>query len=156
MTTGDPTDTATQRGRRALADWLEAQPDNFYLADDGLERALKMHLGAKGFAAFRPQVEAFGAAMAEVDPAVRENNLHHNLPRLDVRDGIGRVVDRVVHHPSYHEVGRAIYEGGAMNALGDPDHPNTRALALFYLSSLNGEAGHNCPLACTAGIIKVL
>jgi alkylation response protein AidB-like acyl-CoA dehydrogenase len=29
-------------------------------------------------------------------------------------------------------------------------------LALFFLSSQNGEAGHNCPLACTAGLIKAL
>jgi alkylation response protein AidB-like acyl-CoA dehydrogenase len=33
---------------------------------------------------------------------------------------------------------------------------NLCALALFYLSSYNGEAGHNCPLACTAGVIKTL
>ena len=33
---------------------------------------------------------------------------------------------------------------------------HTRALALFYLSSINGEAGHNRPLACTAGLIKIL
>jgi len=147
---------ATDRGKNALGAWLEAQPTNYFLADDGLARALEMHLGQEAFEAFRPQLEEFGKAMADVDAAVRENNLHRNLPRLETRDGIGRVIDEVVHHPSYHVVGRAIYEGGAMHALGDAEFPNTRALALFYLSSLNGEAGHNCPLACTAGLIKIL
>jgi alkylation response protein AidB-like acyl-CoA dehydrogenase len=33
---------------------------------------------------------------------------------------------------------------------------NLISLALFYLSAQNGEAGHNCALACTAGLIKVL
>ena len=34
--------------------------------------------------------------------------------------------------------------------------PHARALALFFLSSHAGEAGHNCPVACTAGIVKAL
>jgi alkylation response protein AidB-like acyl-CoA dehydrogenase len=33
---------------------------------------------------------------------------------------------------------------------------NLLSLAMFYLSAQNGEAGHNCPAACTAGLIKVL
>src|SRR5690606_6749602 len=42
-----------------------------------------------------------------------------------------------------------------MSVLEEPGQ-NMLSLALFYLSALNGEAGHNCPLACTAGLIKVL
>jgi len=42
-----------------------------------------------------------------------------------------------------------------MSVYGSPGN-NLLALTLFYLSSQNGEAGHNCPLACTAGVIKTL
>jgi alkylation response protein AidB-like acyl-CoA dehydrogenase len=42
-----------------------------------------------------------------------------------------------------------------MSVFGEPGS-NLLALALFYLSSFNGEAGHNCPVACTAGVIKTL
>ena len=30
------------------------------------------------------------------------------------------------------------------------------ALTFMFLSSQSGEAGHNCPVACSAGIIRVL
>ncbi len=29
------------------------------------------------------------------------------------------------------------------------------SLSYFFLSSHAGEAGHNCPIACTAGILRV-
>jgi alkylation response protein AidB-like acyl-CoA dehydrogenase len=77
------------------------------------------------------------------------------LPRLDRYDGIGQRIEDVTFHPSYHEAGRAIYGSGVMSVYEEPGN-NLLSLALFYISSLNGEAGHNCPLACTAGIIKVL
>jgi acyl-CoA dehydrogenase len=143
-------------GRADLADWLDAQPDNYYLADDGLTRGLALQLGADDLAAFEDRLEAMGAEMARIDAAVRENNLHANLPRIDACDEVGRRTDVVVHHPTYDVVGRAIYEGGVISSYADEKWPNLKALALFYLSSLNGEAGHNCPVACTAGLVKVL
>ena len=51
--------------------------------------------------------------------------------------------------------GRHIYGSGVMSVYAEAGK-NLLALALFYLSSYNGEAGHNCPLACTAGVIKTL
>jgi len=144
------------RGRDDLASWLASQPENYFQADDGLSRGLGMLMGDAAYGQFEPSLDSFGREAAAIDGATRENNLHANLPRLDVRDGIGRVQDRVTHHPSYHEVGRAIYGSGVMTSLGDSEFPNLKSLSLFYISSMNGEAGHNCPLACTAGIIKVL
>ncbi len=143
-------------GRADLVDWLEAQPDNYYLADDGLARGLALQLGADDLRAFEERLAGMGAEMAQVDAAVRENNLHANLPRIDACDAVGRRTDVVVHHPTYDVVGRAIYEGGVISSYRDERWPNVKALSLFYLSSLNGEAGHNCPVACTAGLVKVL
>jgi len=143
-------------GRADLAAWVDAQPTNFYQADDGLQRALAMYLSPEDAQAISLRLEAFGAEAARISSAVSENNLHRNLPRLDTHDGVGRRIDEIVHHPSYHEVGAAIYGSGVMEVLGHATNPNLYSLALFYLSQMNGEAGHNCPLACTAGIIKIL
>lgn len=153
---GGDAPAATAAGRAALAAWLDDQPRNYYRATPGLRRGLLRHLGERGLARLEPQLDGFGAAMAAIDAAVRENNEGANLPRLRSHDGIGQRIDEVVHHPSYHEAGRAIYGGGVMSAWADKRAPNMLALSLFYLSSFNGEAGHNCPLACTAGLIKVL
>jgi alkylation response protein AidB-like acyl-CoA dehydrogenase len=143
-------------GRADLAAWVDAQPTNFYHADDGLERALAMYLSSEDAQEIAKKLERFGAEAAHISALVSENNLHRNLPRLDSHDGIGRRIDEIVHHPSYHEVGAAIYGSGVMEVLGHEKNPNLYSLALFYLSQMNGEAGHNCPLACTAGIIKIL
>ena len=147
---------AAHQGRAELADWMAAQPQNYYLADDGLERTLTLLHGAEECRRMQQRLTPFGAAAAGIDAVVRENNLHANLPQLEARDGIGRVVDAVRHHPGYHAAGRVIHGSGVMQVLADAQCPNSFSLALTYLSAMNGEAGHNCPLACTAGVIKVL
>src|SRR5262249_59409913 len=86
-----------------------------------------------------------------VDPAVRRANLAENLPRLDRYSATGERTEEVAHSADHHLAGRHIYGSGAMSVYAEPES-NLLALALFYLSSYNGEAGHNCPLACTAGV----
>jgi hypothetical protein len=103
-----------------------------------------------------PRLLDFGRVSATVvDLAARISNTTENLPRLRHYDWVGRGVSEVDYHPSYHEAGRAIYASGVMSVYAEPGN-NLLSLALFYLSSLNGEAGHNCPLAMTAGLIKLL
>ncbi len=148
--------TQPDLARTQLADWLDAQPRDLYAADSFFQRALRVFAGQEALEDIEPDLAAFGPlAATEVDPLVRENNLDANLPRLERYDGIGRRIERIAHHPSYHEAGALIYGSGVMEAYGR-EHPNLRALSLMYLSSQNGEAGHNCPLACTAGVIRVL
>jgi alkylation response protein AidB-like acyl-CoA dehydrogenase len=143
-------------GRNRLADWERAQPDNFFVSDRNLQRLLEMYWGEEDYRRRLPRLLAFGATSATVvDAAARESNRDENLPRLDRYDAVGKRIEDVTFHPSYHEAGRAIYGSGVMSVYEDPG-TNLLSLALFYLSSLNGEAGHNCPLACTAGLIKVL
>lgn len=143
-------------GRANLADWDLAQPDNFFVADRHLQRALAFYLGDERYRAEAGRLYRFGHAIATVgDRAVRMANVEGNLPRLESYDGFGRRVDRVIFHPSHHEAGRIIYGSGVMEVLARPGQ-NLLSLALFYLSAMNGEAGHNCPLACTAGAIKAL
>lgn len=143
-------------GRRRLEDWQNALSDNFFVSDRNLQRLLEFHWGKERYRENLLQLLKFGEESATiVDKAARISNQDENLPRLARYDNIGRRVEDVAYHPSYHEAGRAIYGSGVMSVLEEPGN-NLLSLALFYLSALNGEAGHNCPLACTAGLIKVL
>jgi len=148
--------TAIDRGRASLSAWLDAQPTNFYSDDPWLQRVLARVGGERFVSVMGDRLHAFGATCATVlDEAASVNNRPWNLPRLDRFDAIGRRTEGIEHHPSYHVAGRAIYESGMMGEYAAPGG-FLRSLAFFHLSSMCGEAGHNCPVACTAGIIKSL
>jgi acyl-CoA dehydrogenase len=144
------------RGRADLAEWERAQSVNFYETDHHLQSVLEFHWGADRLRSHAERLSKFGdeAAMI-VDPAVRRANLAESLPRLDRYSTTGERIEDVTHSADHHLAGRYIYGSGAMSVYAEPES-NLFALALFYLSSYNGEAGHNCPLACTAGVIKTL
>lgn len=145
---------AIDAGRSALGEWLAAQPGNFFEADP-LLGALVARAGLDA-----GRVEAlrrFGARVAgPLDAAAIESNRLENLPRLDSHDGIGRHVAGLAVHPAYERAGALIYESGVMAAYAERPNPHRFILSLFYLSTHAGEAGHNCPLACTAGAIRAL
>ncbi|MCI0397844.1 MAG: acyl-CoA dehydrogenase family protein [Chloroflexi bacterium] len=147
--------SAIEMGRLLLQDWEAAQPDNFFTADTNLQRTLEFHWGQEKYQQLARQLYDFGRVATAADAAVRMDNLDHNLPRLERFDGQGQRIEEVIFHPSHHEAGRHIYGSGMLSVCGQPGN-NLLSLALFYLSSQNGEAGHNCPVACTAGLIKVL
>src|SRR5262245_23489023 len=144
------------RGRADLVEWVCAQSVNFYETDRHLRTLLEFYWGADRLRAHAERLSKFGdeAAMI-VDPAVRRANLAENLPRLDRYSATGERTEEVAHSADHHLAGRYIYGSGAMSVYAEPES-NLLALALFYLSSYNGEAGPNCPLACTAGVIKTL
>ncbi|OGQ85030.1 MAG: hypothetical protein A2289_18805 [Deltaproteobacteria bacterium RIFOXYA12_FULL_58_15] len=142
--------------RNDLLAFEAAQPVNFWRADPHLQQILRHWVGATPFASWEHHLDAFGAETAgPIDAAVRRNNLGHNLPREERWSPYGERMEEVEHHPSFHLAGRGIYAGGVIPAVAKRGN-NAKALALFYLSSHVGEAGHNCPLACTAGLIKAL
>ncbi len=144
------------RGRVDLVEWERAQSVNFYETDLHLQSVLEYYWGADRLRAHVERLSKFGdEASMIVDPAVRRANLAENLPRLDRYTVAGERTEDVTHSADHHLAGRYIYGSGAMSVYADPEN-NLLALALFYLSSYNGEAGHNCPLACTAGVIKTL
>ncbi len=143
-------------GRADLAEWERAQSINFYETDRHLQDILEFYWGADLLRSHAARLSRFGdeAAMI-VDHAVRRANLAESLPRLDRYSAAGERREDVAHSADHHLAGRYIYGSGAMSVYAEPEN-NLLALALFYLSSHNGEAGHNCPLACTAGVIKTL
>ncbi|MGH2537304.1 MAG: acyl-CoA dehydrogenase family protein [Candidatus Promineifilaceae bacterium] len=151
-----PESEAHEIGRKLLADWEASQPTNFFSADLNLQRSLELYLGREAYAQVAGRLYAFGETLArQVDPLVREANLASNLPRLERYDRFSRRVEEVIFHPSHHQAGRRIYASGLLSLCAEPGS-NLLAQAFFYLSSHNGEAGHNCPLACSAGLIKLL
>lgn len=148
--------TRIEKGRDDLAAWKAAQPRNFYTDDPLLQSVVRRLLPEEERADMDERLVAFGAACAgPLDEAIEINNRPHNLPRLERYDGIGRRIESVEHHPSYHDAGAIIYGSGMM---GDYASPGgfLRSLSLFMLSSECGEGGHNCPVACTAGVVQTV
>ncbi len=144
------------KGRSDLQAWEDSQPANAFTADTHFKRLLPLYATREPADQLTEELERFGAEVAgPVDELVRRNNLNENLPRLQRYTGIGERIEQIEHHPAYHEAGAYMYGGGMMAAY--EHHPNaTGVLSRFYISSYNGEAGHNCPAACTAGVIRVL
>lgn len=91
----------------------------------------------------------------DLDAAACETNLPSGQPQLRRFDGRGNRVEAVVFHPANDVIGRAVWEAGVMARYAAPGR-ELETLALTYLLGQNGEAGHCCPLACTAGMIKIL
>jgi alkylation response protein AidB-like acyl-CoA dehydrogenase len=148
---------ASARGRADLAAWQGAQPDNFYEAAKLLRLLNEQDWTREQRDRFTPGLRHYGQVVAgALDRVVAENNQAHNLPRMAGWDGIGQPGALVAHHPAWHQAGRLIYRSGVMSAYDQQPTPHRYILSLFYLSSHVGEAGHNCPLACTAGAIRVL
>lgn len=148
--------SAIEKGRTDLTDWERGQPDNFYETDSHLQSVLAMLWGEERLKQHAQQLSKFGhEAVTIIDAAARRANLAENLPRLDRFSVTGERTENLQQSMDHHVAGRHIYGSGVMAAYAQPQS-NLLALALFYLSSYNGEAGHNCPVSCTAGIIKTL
>ncbi|MDF1564089.1 MAG: acyl-CoA dehydrogenase family protein [Deltaproteobacteria bacterium] len=146
----------TTAGRADLEAFDAHQPTNFWEADAHLRRVVAAWAGQETLEAWEAELSEFGAISAtEIDPLVRLNDRVGNHPRLERWGPFGERLEAVEHHPSYHAAGRAIYGSGVIAALGE-DGGVLRSQTLGYLSGLNGEAGHNCPAACTAGLVKAL
>jgi len=138
--------------RANFTEWRALLAENAYDADPHLRSLLAFH----GREAHAEVLRPFGALVSTtLDDLARDTNRDENLPRLRRYDGQGHRTEGVEFHPGYHALGRAVYATGVMSAYREPGH-ETETLATMYLYSQNGEAGHACPLACTAGLIKIL
>jgi alkylation response protein AidB-like acyl-CoA dehydrogenase len=144
------------QARADLRAYREARPDNAFEADLFLAGILRHHLGVERFDAEAAGLVRFGAEVAgPLDALARETNRDENLPRIRRWDGIGPRRDDVVFHPAYDEIGRSVYRTGVISRYAQPGH-EVAQLAYAYMLAQNGEAGHLCPLACTAGLVKIL
>ncbi len=146
---------ATAAARADLEAWRAGVWRNRLEDDPAFLRLLRRHLGER-YAALEPELhrvaEASGPAL---DRLVIESNRDENLPALRRHDADGRPVEAVVFHPSYHGAGRVFWDSGVLSVLGEPGS-EVLCGARAYLLDQHGEAGHACPVACTAGAIKLL
>lgn len=146
-----------EHARGDLHEWHVSQPKNFFSSNRQLVRLLGRLMARGRWERAQAHFDHFGAVIAgPLDHAAIVNNRSWNLPRLERWSSIGERLEAVEHHPSYQDCGKAIYEDGRVIAAYAEAPANLHAQALFYLSSHVGEAGHNCPVACTAGLVKVL
>ena len=151
MNEGSTADTA----RADFAAWRSAAAGNPFDGDPFFRRLLRRHLGGRygeWEQRLRRAAEAAGPAL---DALVLEASRDENLPALRRHDAHGRRTEEVAFHPAYHEVGRIFWRSGVLSALAAPGSELASG-AIAYLLAQNGEAGHACPVACTAGAILLL
>jgi alkylation response protein AidB-like acyl-CoA dehydrogenase len=142
--------------RAALADWRAVRDRNAYDDDVFFQRLLVRLTGDRGSEALGVELGQLAAGLDEAfDDRVSRCNRDENLPRVERHDADGRPVERVVFHPDHHEIGRVFWASGALASLGEPGN-EVAAGARIYLLDQHGEAGHACPVACTAGAIRLL
>lgn len=145
---------AVEPGRLALQGWAESKPKNFFTEDQNLHHILSMYMDDDE--QFNARLEALGRACAHtLDPAAAWNDQRANHPRLQRYDAIGQRTETVEFHPSYDVAGQVAYDSGIMALQTEPGQ-TVKQFGLFYLLGQCGEMGHTCPIACTAGLIKVL
>lgn len=146
---------AADSGRADLVAWKEARPKNFFTSDGLLTSILETQLTGDFSKLFFQWKEAGALAAGVMNDLAIESNRDENLPRLESSGSLGEPVESVVFHPSYHRLGELIWNTGVLSLL--TQHGNeTASAAHAYLMAHNGEAGHLCPLACTAGAIKLI
>jgi acyl-CoA dehydrogenase len=148
--------TDSDRGRNDLLAWRQSKGQNWFSSDENLTSVLAQRLGAERLREERGRLEQAGAMVAsELGALAVDTNTDENLPRLERYDELGVRTEQVVFHPSYHEAGRRVWRTGVLADYATPGN-EVLQMSLLYLFAQVGEFGHLCPLACTAGLIKVL
>lgn len=141
------------KGRDDLSLWKAELEKNPFRTDTDFQHTMAYYFGDAGL---EKDIDTFGEKVfKELEPLVRENHLPENLPKIVHFDGVGMPTERIAHHPAYEKAGDIIYSSDMMKRLATPGRL-LEALSFLFLSSQVGEAGHNCPAACSAGIIRVL
>lgn len=146
---------ANQIAREALISWQHEIQKNVYTSDSDFIHTIAFHF-SNNFTEIHSELELFGQEVAnKLEELVSENNKPLNLPRLEEYNSIGMRIDKIIHHPTYVEAGDIIYRTGLLQKMSKKGGLS-ECLSLLFLASQVGEAGHNCPIACSAGIIRVL
>ena len=146
---------AQEGGREDLARWRSEAFGGGLEGDEFFVRLLRRHLG-DGFDEMRPHLRRVAdLAGSRLAGLVDECGRDEHLPVLRCHDPLGRATEEVVFHPAYHEAGRIFWGSGVLAELAEPGH-EVRSGALAYLLDHHGESGHLCPLACTAGLTKLV
>src|SRR5262245_37962476 len=116
----DSGDNPIERARAALTRWENSQPQNFYETDRHFQNVLEFYWGPDRLRPHTERLSTFGGQAATiVDHAVRNANLHSNLPRLERYSSSGERIEDVVHSAEHDLAGRYIYGSGAMSVYAE-------------------------------------
>jgi acyl-CoA dehydrogenase len=142
--------------RATLETWRRAFPEDPYREEGHLRRWNRRALDPKRAAELDRAAAAFGRrVVTEVGPAAERYEHRAHLPELVGRDWLGRPTEEIHFDPDYHRAGRAVWESGVVAYVGTPGRAFEQA-TLLYLLSLEGEAGHACPVVCSIGLARAL
>jgi len=144
-----------QQARTSLAAWQAHKPTDYLQADTNIQRVLQMHMGEEYSHHRRVLSKAASVSAGRMDNLAINSSRDENLPRLNRFNNIGERTEEVIFHPDYHELGACVWGTGVLAVLEQPGNELLSG-ALSYFIAHNGEAGHACPVACTAGLIKLL
>ncbi|MCB0420556.1 MAG: acyl-CoA dehydrogenase family protein [Bdellovibrionales bacterium] len=149
-------DSLFDQQRELLQKWELQKPDNFFSKNRNLQSSLFFWIGENALLPYLNLLNKSGSEAAKtLNSLAIETNRDENLPKLKAWDSFGNSLQEIDFHPGYHEMGRRIYDSNIM-AMYDQPGQDLIQLTLFYLFAQNGEGGHACPLACTAGAIQLI
>ncbi|MFL6216919.1 MAG: acyl-CoA dehydrogenase family protein [Blastocatellia bacterium] len=136
-----------------LEDFKGVEGVNFFEQDRGLQVVLgdllKEEERATVFASLH---ECAGLVSGRWNELAREANHAENLPRIVKYDRAGNPTEEIDFGPFTRQLRREAAEFGILKR----GRSNLHLFALVYLLAHNGEAGLNCGLSCTDGLIRVL
>jgi len=141
-------------GRKALDAWRSERAPSSFDADPFFQRLLGRLLGS-GDAGLADRLREIERSGPRLDALVQESSRDEHLPVVRPLDALGHAREEVLFHPAYHEAGRIFWASGVLADLAAPGN-EVSCGALTYLLDQHGEAGHACPVACTAGAIKLI
>ncbi len=137
-------------GREALIAWEKSKPKNFFTSDSYFQKLAEFKVKEC------EELKSVGEmAAGKMNELAIESNRDENLPALQRFDPLGNRTEQIIFQPSYHELGALIWRSGVLSLLSEPGNDLLWG-SMVYLMAQNGEAGHICPLACTAGAIKLI
>ncbi len=132
---------------------------NLFLIDTALQEAIKREGGQSAV----PQLTAFGSVCGSAEALEHGRSANDNPPILRTFDPMGRRLDRVEFHPSWHwlmsaSADEGLHFGAWAHLDGEtPRRPgaNVERAGSFYMAA-QMEAGHCCPVTMTNAAIPVI
>lgn len=145
-----------ERARRDLDAWRASRPEDPYAADGELRALNKCYVDGQRLDALHRRGSTFGRQVMEtIGPAALRYEERFRLPELARYDGVGDRVEEVRFDGAYGVAGAVVWGSGVVADSGSPGRAFEQA-TLLYVLSLEGEAGHVCPAACTIGLARAL
>jgi alkylation response protein AidB-like acyl-CoA dehydrogenase len=136
-----------------LKDFRGLEGSNFFEMDPGFQSLLSESIPDDARKQiFESLTECGGRVAGPWDELAREASRHENLPRIIKLDRVGNPVEQVDFGALSRKLRREVAEFGVLTQASSELHK----FALVYLLAHNGEAGMNCGLSCTDGLIRVI